>query len=256
MSNWCISYLEKKLQLDRFDIIKLILSGFAFFFIIGAYSILRSLKTSIFVAFIGVEYEPYAKIVSILVTIPTMLLYAKIIDRVKKHQAVYVVLGFYVVLTLVFAYLFTHPVYGVSNTVASPYRLIGWIFEIFMDLFQALIVGTFWSFISSISTPTFAGKGYSLIVACSRVGGMLTTTLSWFMLEAMSTFTASILAITVISAIFLALATYCVYLITHLIPQSHRHGYEAAYQLDQKNEREHKKTAVKFLRARPCGARV
>jgi AAA family ATP:ADP antiporter len=244
MRNRCVSYLEKKLQLDRFDVIKLILSGLAFFFVIGAYSILRSLKTSIFVAFIGVEYEPYAKVVSILVTIPTMLLYAKIIDRVKKHQAVYVVLGFYVALTLIFAYLFTHPLYGVSNTVASPYRLVGWVFEIFMDLFQALIVGTFWSFVSSISTPSFAGKGYSLIVACSRVGGMLTTTISWLMLETMTTFTTSILAITVISAIFLALATYCVYLMTQWVPQSHRHGYEAAYQVDQKNEREHKKTGI------------
>ncbi len=244
MRNSCIAYLEKKLDLERYDVVKLLLSGMAFFFVIGAYSILRSLKTSIFVAFVGVEYEPYAKVVSILVTIPTMLLYAKVIDRVKKHQAVYVVLSFYVALTLFFAYLFTHPAYGVSNTLASPYRLVGWVFEIFMDLFQALIVGTFWSFVSSVSTPSFASKGYSLIVACSRVGGMLTTFVSWIVLETMPTFSSSILAITIIAAVFLAMAVYCVYLLKLWIPQSHLHGYEAAYKVDQKNERSQKKTGV------------
>jgi AAA family ATP:ADP antiporter len=244
MRNSCIAYLETKLQLNRYDVIKLLLSGLAFFFVIGAYSILRSLKTSIFVAFIGVEYEPYAKVVSILVTIPTMLLYAKIIDRVKKHQAVYVVLAFYVALTICFAYLFTHPVYGVSNTEASPYRLVGWIFEIFMDLFQALIVGTFWSFVSSVSTPNFASKGYSLIVACSRVGGLLTTGISWLILESMPTFSSSILVVTIVAALFLAMALYCVYLLKQWIPQSHLHGYEAAYKVEQKNERSQKKTGV------------
>ncbi len=242
MRNSCISYLEEKLQLDRFDVVKLLLSGLAFFFVIGAYSILRSFKTSIFVAFVGVEYEPYAKVVSILITIPAMLAYAKIIDQVKKHQAVYYFLGFYVALTLLFAYLFIHPTYGVSNTMASPYRLLGWMFEIFMDLFQALIVGTFWSFVSSVSTPNFASRGYGLIVACSRVGGMFTTALSWIILETMPMFSISIS--TVIAAVFLIMAIYCVYLLKRWIPLSHLHGYEAAYKVDQKNEREHKKTGI------------
>ena len=245
MSGNMIEYLKKKLQLDLYDLQKLLFSGLAYFFVIGSYSILRSFKTSIFLAFVGREYEPYAKIVGILITIPVILFYAKIIDRLKKHQAVYFFLGFYAVLTLLFAYLFIHPVYGVANTQPSPWRLLGWIFEIFMDLFQALVVGTFWSFVSSVSTPDFAGKNYSMIVVCSRIGGIFTTVLSWIILEHAALSTAiSVSLPLIISAAFLIGACLSIYWLKKLVPQSHLHGYEAAYAADLKQEKSHKKTGI------------
>src|SRR3990172_5518018 len=108
--------LQNYLQIDRYDAKKLILATITFFLIIGAYSILRSLKTSIFLAFVGREYEPISKILSILFTIPAMIIHTRITDQFKKHQVVYAFIGFYAVVTLIFAWLFLHPIYGISNT--------------------------------------------------------------------------------------------------------------------------------------------
>lgn len=240
-----LQYLGSKLGLDRHETLKLLLSGITFFFVIASYSILRSLKTSIFLAFVGREYEPWAKIFSILVMVPAMLVYAKVIDRFKRHQTVYFFLGFYAVITLIFAGFFAHPVYGVANAVASPYRLVGWLFEIFMDLFQALIVGTFWSFVNSISSTSFASRSYGPIVACSRVGGILTTVLSWYLLEYTPLpETTTIPFLTGITAIFLLLAVYCVYLVQHLVPEAYLHGYEAGYKVEVTHERKHLRTGI------------
>jgi ATP:ADP antiporter, AAA family len=233
------------LNVGKYDAIKIFLSAATFFFIIGSYSILRSFKTSIFLGFVGREYEPYAKIVAILVTIPVMLIYGRVIDKVKKHQAIYCFLGLYIVLTILFACLFAHPVHGIANTQTSPYRIIGWMFEIFMDLFQALIVSTFWSFLNSISTPAFANRSYGLVVAGSRLGGILTTFFCWCVLEKTSFApTISIPLLTAVPALLLFCAGYCIYLMKRIVPAEQLHGYEATYQIEHNNEKNPKTTGV------------
>lgn len=237
--------LQNYLQIDKDDAVKLILSSLMFFFIIGAYSILRSLKTSIFLGFVGREYEPIVKMVGIAIAVPAMLLLAKTIDLLKKHQVVFLFFGLYICVTASFALLFAHPTYGVANTLTSPYRITGWAFEIFMDLFQALIVGTFWSFLNSISTPTFAERSYGPIVAGSRVGGIITTFISWILISKTTLpGTTTIPLLTGLASIFLLLAFYCMYLVMQKVPKSHMHGYEAAYVADKKDERSHKHTNV------------
>lgn len=231
------SFLAKYLQIDEHEALKTVLASVIFGCIIGAYSILRSLKTSIFLGFVGREFEPMAKIVGILITVPTMMIHAYIIDRFKKHQVVYLFLAFYTVVALVFALVFTHPVYGVPNTNVDPYRLTGWAFEIFMDLFQALVVGTFWSFINSIYSPKNAEKSYGFIVAGSRIGGIITPTISWILFEFFSfSKTANIAGLTAASALLLAYAVYSIYRIKRVIPQTHMLGYEAAHAADEKDE--------------------
>lgn len=245
LHNWFLLKVKNYLQIDSYDAIKAILSAATFFFVIASYSILRSLKTSIFLGFVGREYEPIAKILSIIVTIPVMLFYAKIIDNFKRHQAVCFFIMFYAIITLIFAYYFAHPVYGLKNTLTSPYRLVGWTFEIFMDLFQALVVGTFWSFLNSISTPSFASKGYGFIVAGSRIGGILSCLISWLALEQSGVSgTSMIPLLTATTALLLLCAAYCIYLIRAKIPQSYLHGYEAAYQAEKKQEESNKHTSI------------
>ena len=240
-----ISSLQHYLQLDKDDLLKLILSSSIFFFIIGAYSILRSLKTSVFLGFVGREYEPIVKMAGIAIAVPTMLLLAKTIDLFKRHQVVFLFFGFYVCVTFAFAVIFAHPAYGVANTLTSPYRITGWAFEIFMDLFQALIVGTFWSFLNSISTPIFAEKSYGPIVAGSRIGGIITTFISWILIsKTMLPGTTTIPLLTALAGCFLLLAFYCMHLIIRLIPKSHMHGYEAAYEVEKKEQKTHKHTSV------------
>lgn len=237
-----INYLAKKAALHPYDIVKLLLSATTFFFVIGAYSVLRSLKTSIFLGFVGPEYEPYAKVIAILVTIPTMMIYSQVIDRLKKDQVVYFFIGLYGIFSLIFAYLFAHPVYGVANTQTDPYRLTGWLFEISMDLFQALVVGTFWSFINSISTPSFAGRSYGFIVAGSRLGGILTPFICWLILENSNLpSTTTIPLMTAATSFLLFGAGYSTYLMRKMVPEEYLHGYEGA---QTKEIRPEKKSSV------------
>jgi ATP:ADP antiporter, AAA family len=240
-----LSWVENSLGIDRYDAIKLILGAIAFFFIISSYSILRSLKTSIFLGFVGRQYEPISKFLSIFVTIPAMMLLAKITDKFRRHQVVYCFIGFYALAALAFALLFAHPVYGIRNTLTSPYRLTGWAFEIIMDLFQALVVGTFWSFLNSVCSPIFAGKSYGFIVAASRIGGIGASFLSWLFLKKNALNESIIISgLTAGTGIFLVLAVVCIYIIVDKIPSASLHGYEAAYRSDQQQEQSKKKVSM------------
>ncbi len=239
------SFLEKHLQIDSSERLKLILSAATFFFIIGSYSILRSFKTSIFLGFVGREYEPISKILSVFFTIPAMMLHSKITDTFKRQYVVFSFLGFYACATLIFAFLFAHPVYGIPNTQTSSSRITGWAFEICMDLFQALIVGTFWSFINSITTPGIAKKSYGFIVAGSRIGGISTTFISWILIEKIA-YPGHIIIplLTGSTALLLILAMCCISIIIKKIPADHLRGYEAAYTADIKQEASKERTSL------------
>jgi AAA family ATP:ADP antiporter len=241
-------YLQKYLQIDEHDKTKLVYLAFSFLFIIGAYSILRPLKTSVFLAFVGRDYLPKAKIVSIFMLFPVMLCYSKLIDKVRRYQVAVSVLFLYAVIGIGFALIFLHPVYGVKNTQTNPYRLLGWFFEFFMDFFQALIVSSFWSFVTSVSTPEFANKTYGIIVGVSRVGGVLSTAAGFLMLSfAPMAESQSIPLLTFLASILLLVAGLCVYQIIRKVPKESLRGYEAAYQASKQKKIEQQKNKPSVL---------
>ncbi len=169
------SFFKKYLHLDEHESRKLLLLMSSFFFIIASYSILRSLKAPLFLAFVGKELKPISRLISLFTIFPVGLAYSKLVDSTKRQNIVYIILGLYGICSLIFAILFAHPVIGVKNTMTHPWRLVGWCFEIFMDLYSAIVVSTFWGFINSICTREFASKTYGCIVAASRLGGMCAT---------------------------------------------------------------------------------
>ncbi len=239
------SWVDKFFEIEKNDRIKFVNLAVTFFFIIGSYSILRSLKASIFLGFVGREYQPLAKIIALVMLFPVMFLYSKVVDKVRRYQVVLIVFVFYAIGCLIFAAIFLHPVYGIRNTMTSPYRIIGWLFEFFMDFYQALIVSGFWSFVTSISTPNFANKTYGMIVAASRIGGILSTALGVLLLN--NTFLEDWMTIPLIvflGAILLLGAAFFLYRIVKKIPRDELHGYEAAYVASAQKERANKKTGV------------
>ncbi len=239
------SWIDNFFNIEKNDRIKLVNLAITFFFIIGSYSVLRSLKASIFLGFVGREYQPLAKIVALAMLFPVMFLYSKMVDKVRRYQVVLIVFMVYAVICIIFAAIFTHPVYGIRNSVTSPYRLVGWLFEFFMDFYQALIVSGFWSFVTSISTPDFANKTYGIIVAASRIGGMASTGLSVILLS--NNFLEgwqSISFLTFLSAILLLCAAFFLYQIVRKIPRNELHGYEAAYVASAQKEQNSKKTGI------------
>lgn len=162
---------------------KLIFLSCSCFFISAAYSILRPLKISLFFHIVGREYYPISKFFLALLVIPYVAIYSNLVDKYKKQNLIYIIFSFYSILCLIFSYLLSHPVMGISNTTPSPYRILGWIFTVTMDLYPTFVMGTMWAFINSISTPEFAKKSYGPIYAVIKVGNILATIASFFLTQ-------------------------------------------------------------------------
>ena len=105
--------------------------------------------------------------------IPCMLIYSKLVDRLHKHQILYCMFLLYAFLGPLLAYALASPVCGLSNTQTSPYRVMGWVFLIVMDLYPSFVIGAFWAFVNSINTPEFARKYYGVITAVAKIAGIL-----------------------------------------------------------------------------------
>lgn len=244
--------LKKYLQLDDYDLLKLLLLAVTFFCIIGSYSILRSLKTSIFLGLVGKEYQPISRFISLFIIFPCGIFYSKLVDKFKRQQIFYAIIGAYAVLSLIFAVLFAHPTMGIKNSVTSPDRILGWSFEVFMDLYSALVLTTFWGYTNSISTPTFANKSYGMINALSRIGGIITPLIGLLFLHKLPLATdVSIPLLIFIASILLVAAVYCGTQIIKKLPEDYLQGYEKNHHKQEvalepeQGEPKHKKSTAK-----------
>ncbi len=230
---------------NNHELKKLLLLGGTFFFIIGTYSVIRPLKTSVFLGLVGKEYQPLTKLITIIALIPVLFLYSKIVDRLRRYQVVYYFLIFYAVIITMIALMLMHPVIGLQNTDTSPFRIFGWIFYLLIDLFPVLTVSTFWAFANSISTPEYAKKSYGKIVAFSRVGGIITPLVSWFVIEKITVpHVKSIPILMIASAILLIFACLCVIRIRKVVPGYLLHGYEAVYKTEKEKTKEKKGVGI------------
>jgi len=108
-------------------------------------------------------------------------------------------------------------------------------------------VSSFWSFVTSVSTPDFAGKAYGFIVAASRIGGMVTTILAWAILQySYLPSYISISTLVLVSAILLLFAAAFLFRIIKSVPREDLHGYEAAYKASIKKKNDKKSKAGVF----------
>ncbi|NBV40666.1 hypothetical protein EBR77_02375, partial [bacterium] len=135
------------------EILKFIYLTAVFMLVIGAYTIAKELKDSVFVSLVGAPYLPTAKFLVVFVLIPAALLYALLVDSVKRYQVFSFYCFLYGILTLIMAFLLGHPTIGLLNTDASPYRIFGWLFYFFFEGFSPYVVGVFWAFANSVSSP-------------------------------------------------------------------------------------------------------
>ncbi|QQR49619.1 hypothetical protein IPF37_02135 [bacterium] len=159
------------------ELTKFLLLSLGFFFLIGSYWPLKTLKDSIFINIVGPEYIPMAKILSLTIFFPLVMIYSKLVDVFVKEKMVYLFVGFYGITGLMFVYFFLHPTIGLQNSIQSSSRLIGWLFFLYVDSYVSLMISLFWSFTHDITTPESAKKGYGLIIFGTQLGGFLLTLL-------------------------------------------------------------------------------
>lgn len=152
---------------------KFIILGFTFFFVIGVYWTLRPLKDSIFMSMIGAQNQPWAKLLSVCILFPMVIIYSKLMERFTRHRMIYLLATFYAIATLVFGFLFLHPTIGLANKTVDASRIIGWAWYVFVESYGSLMVALFWAFATDITSPESAKRGFSFVVMFGQLGAIL-----------------------------------------------------------------------------------
>ena len=172
-------------EVERHELLKVVLLTCAFFFVIGAYTVTRELKDAVFSTVIGSDRRllAYAKIFSMFMLVPAIFFHSRLVDLLRRHYLLYIYALFYGILGFVFVYFMGHETIGLPNVVSSPYRLFGWFFYFFIEGYAPLVVSVFWAFANSMTTPAAAKNNYPIIIAGSKLGGIVFASAAWLLLR-------------------------------------------------------------------------
>lgn len=231
------------LDLNKRDLFKIFLLSLAFFCVIGAYTILKELKDILFTQFVGSGYMGDVKFISMFMLIPATLLYAKLVDSMSRFKLLCVYSGLYGIVGLIIAYYLGDAQIGLPNFIASGDRWFGWFIYLFYEGAVPFVVSLFWSFSNSVTSPETAKKGYPLMIAASKLGGMFTAGLAWMLLTPTGiigniglTDVVIHQLLLILASIMLCLAPVIVYYLLKLGNQENLHGYEAVYKVEKKEK--------------------
>lgn len=243
-------YFASYFPLQRDEYFKLIYSTLCFFLIIGAYTLSKELKDIVFTEIVGKEYLGLVKLITIFILIPSVMLYAKFVDALRRYQLLALYSFVYGALGLLFAFLLGSDTIGLANTVASPYRFFGWFFYFFVEGYSPFVVSVFWAFANSINSPESAKKNYATLVSGSKIGGMLTAGFAWALLSVtdvnsfwMISHIGRLQLLLTLASILLILVPVAIYLLIKSVSAVHLHGYEAAYRVEKQREKKGKSDA-------------
>lgn len=231
-------------QVEKFEKLKFIFLSAIFFFVIAAYTIIRNLKSSLFMGLVGKEYVPLAKLAVLIFLVPAILFYSKLVDKIKRYHLLSFYSLFYAIGCLFFAFFVGHQTIGILNTDQSPYRFLGWVFYIFAEGFSPFVLSVFWAFSNSICKPEGAKNNYGMMTSASKVGGIFTSVLAWalFSITDFSFFgkisdVSKIRIIFVVAAICLVAVSVTITYLIKVIPGKYLHGYEAVYKEEEKMDK-------------------
>lgn len=233
-------------QVDKTERVKLALLTLTFFFVIASYTLVKELKDSIFMTVVGRGYLPGATFASLIAMMPAIFLYSFFVDKMRRYQLLALYSLIYGVVGLIFVYFIGHPTIGIANMAASPYRLFGWLFYFFIEGYSPFVVGVFWAFANSVTSPDAAKKNYGLMVAGSKFGGLLVAYLAYRFLTPSVALELSDVAkhqfIAGASSLLLLMVPIVIYWLTKQVPAKYLHGYEAAYQLEKEQQKSKEET--------------
>lgn len=221
--------------IEKHERTKLFIVSAIFALVIMAYTILKEMKDIVFVEIVGKEYVPIAKIISIVILIPAILFYSYLVNKVRRHNILCFYAVAYGLLGLIFAYFIGHPVIGVNNTDTGPLRLFGWIFYFFIEGASPFLVGVAWAFCNSIYSPKEAKNYYAFLVAFSKIGGILSASLGWYMLShrVLAPLVIKEQVLQFIPSIVLLFVPVAVWFLRKKVSAKHLHGYEAVYEYEK-----------------------
>ena len=246
---------NKLVYIKKDERVKVLLLSLSFFCIIGTYTVVRTLKDSLFMSIVGgKESLAVAKLWSMILLIPAILLFSKLVDVMRRAQLMTLYSVIYGVGGLVIGYFITHPTIGLPNTEQSVDRIFGWLLYFFMDGFNPFVVGLFWSFSHSITSPSAAKSNYPIMVAASKFGGVVATTFACWWLRRIDPVTGQQLLsdafnhqiLFYMTSGLLLVVPVLIALMIYFVPSKTMHGYEAAYKFEKQHAKEEKQPAASW----------
>lgn len=244
--NFLKKFFSSILAVEPQERSKLLFLSIAYACIISSYTITKDLRDTIFVSTVGSEYQPYARILSMFVFIIPLFFYAKLVDRLRRYQLLFMFSLIYGFAGLFFAYFLGHPSIGILNTQQSVSRIFGWLFYFFIEGYVPFMVSIFWAFANSISDQDAAKKNYGLMVAGSKVGGICSSLFSmgilyWGSIQLSRYSDVTAHQIILVAASLLSLSVpVIIWLLMKKVPGRYLHGYEAVYKIEKERQKEGK----------------
>lgn len=190
--------------------------------IIGVYWAMRPVKDSLFNSIVGFDYQPQAKMVSLIVVVSMVLIYSKLVDMFKLHKLFYAFVLGYAALAFFFGWAFMQPDIGLLNTVASPSRILGWAWYIYVESFGSLIVALFWAITTDTTATESAKRGFPIIALAAQMGNIFGP---YFLQAKKFGFANSAPVVLMFGVIFIIIAGL-MYLVMNTTPKHLLTGYE------------------------------
>jgi ATP:ADP antiporter, AAA family len=218
---------------SRDEILKFVKLAAVFFFVIGVYWGMRPLKDSLFMRVVGADWLPYAKMVSLCVIIPLVIVYTKLVDVFPRHKIFYVLLTGYGIIALLFSYAFTQVV-DLKTVVASSSNILGWVWYVYVESFGSLVVALFWAFTTDITKPESAARGFPLIAMFGQIGNIFGP----LMLRADRFGFSTSGPVVAVIGFFMIVTGLVMWYFVKTTPKSQLIGYEAAEDIEKKHQEE------------------
>lgn len=152
--------------------------SFFFFLVIAVFWVLKPIKKGALISFYketplqlfgftfgGAEVEQLAKVVNMIVVFGVVVLFTMLIRRFKRQQVVYIFCGLISICLVYFGFVMVNP--GATDA---------WTFYVFGDIFNSIMVATFWAFANDVNSPGESKRLYGIIGLGGVVGGFFGAT--------------------------------------------------------------------------------
>jgi ATP:ADP antiporter, AAA family len=160
------------------ELVPTLLMSVYFFLVITSFWILKPIKKSLFLRFYKAEplelfglvfpdarAEQLAKILNMVVAVGAATLFIQLSARFRRQRLVYALSALMLVAFALFA-----------RVLNQPSELTIWAFYLFGDLFNMLMVASFFAFQNDIASPDLARRTYGTVVLGGVLGGVFGST--------------------------------------------------------------------------------
>jgi ATP/ADP translocase len=162
------------------------------------------------------EYQPLAKLLSVVVTLFFVCLYDYLTSIVTKPSLFHLISLFFGIVFMILSALLSQPIIGLENQVKDSSRLVGWVSYFAIECYGSLMVALFWSFTNSIMNLEQAKGAYGLIITIAQFGAIAGSTVAT---HAVTIGVPQLFLIASVCILSITLAVKIYWIIFHHVPE-------------------------------------